>query len=647
MHANFVTQDPRPVESVSTYEGLRFMAGRLWAYPFSLAVVILVSVGAAVSELISVGLVLPFLEAIRGTGSSSPILDGTPAAMFQAVFEGMSAGETVRAVAVGLVVAQGAKSLFTYLNVRLAYKLQVRIEMDLRLRVFDELSAAGLGFIHREQIASLFTILNNFTGNAAGIARAMIGVVAPLVTLGLLVSFLLALSWQLAVLGLGLAGGVMAFIGAFNQEVRRRGSRFSQAAVRLNHLAFESLSAVRLVRQFAREEHARERFERGVDDARERSYARGSLLALVGPLYIAASVLVLGVLLVVATFVLDQGDPGWVELIAIFMVVMFRLLGPSSNLTSTRAAVASQLPALASVIEFLRRRDKEVLPDGEGEFAGLRDGVRLEGVSFRYAAGEPLVLEDVSIAIPKGKATAIVGASGSGKTTLVSLLTRLYDPTAGRILVDGTDLRGLRSRTWRRRIGVVSQDTFLYNDTVRNNIRFGRLDATDAEIEEAAERANAHGFITELTDGYDTMVGDRGVRLSGGQAQRVAIARAILVDPDLLILDEATSSLDAESEQLVQEAIDRLSEQRTVLAVAHRLATVRNADNIIVLEGGRVVEQGTHDELIAKRGRYAQYVRLQDLGTNGGGRAAPEPTERPETLARQASHDPTSRESRT
>ena len=209
--------------------------------------------------------------------------------------------------------------------------------------------------------------------------------------------------------------------------------------------------------------------------------------------------------------------------------------------------------------------------------------------------------------------TAIVGGSGSGKSTLISLLARLYDPTEGNIIVDGMDLKEYKSSTWRGRMGVVSQDTFLFNDTLGSNIRFGKLDANDREIEAAAHKANAHDFTLEMPDGYETILGDRGIRLSGGQAQRVAIARAILVDPEVLMLDEATSSLDTEAEQLVQGAIDRVAGQRTVVVVAHRLSTIRDADNIIVLEHGELVEQGRHEELIAKRGRYWHYVQLQNL----------------------------------
>ncbi|MFA5862164.1 MAG: ATP-binding cassette domain-containing protein, partial [Candidatus Thermoplasmatota archaeon] len=223
------------------------------------------------------------------------------------------------------------------------------------------------------------------------------------------------------------------------------------------------------------------------------------------------------------------------------------------------------------------------------------------------------VLRDVSFEIPRGGMVALVGASGSGKSTSVQLVARLADPTLGSIRVDGVDLRDLRVTTWRRRLAVVSQDTFLFNTSVRENIRFGRLDATDQDIEEAAKLAEAHEFISNLEQGYDTPVGDRGVRLSGGQAQRLAIARALLADPELLILDEATSALDTATERSVQRAIERASRDRTVLAIAHRLSTVRHADEIIVLEKGVIVERGTHADLMARRGQYFSYVQMQDL----------------------------------
>jgi subfamily B ATP-binding cassette protein MsbA len=243
----------------------------------------------------------------------------------------------------------------------------------------------------------------------------------------------------------------------------------------------------------------------------------------------------------------------------------------------------------------------------------VRESVAFEDVSFRY--GDEFVLNDVDLKVPRGTRLAIVGGSGAGKTTLVNLIPRFYDPTAGMVTVDGYDLRHVTQESLRRQIGLVTQETFLFNDTVASNIAYGKPDASRAEIVAAARRAHAHEFVEQLAQGYDTLIGDNGVRLSGGQRQRLAIARALLKDPPILILDEATSALDSESERLVQEAMEELMVGRTVFVIAHRLSTVQRADRIIVLDGGRIVESGTHAELLQRGGIYRRLYDLQFADT--------------------------------
>jgi ABC-type multidrug transport system fused ATPase/permease subunit len=569
--------------------------------------------GVALADLLSVALLVPFVESLRGDAPSS-LLSGTPIAFVDQYFDGMGTGAKIRAVALALFVSQLAKSILSYSGRRMVLRLDIKTQRYLRMSVFDDLLSAGLGYIHREKIANLFTILNQYTGHTVTVLQLVVKSVPSAITAVLYIAVLLTISWPLTVIAIVMAGLTTFSLGGLSVRMKRYGARRNQASVRLNHIGFESLSAMRLIRLFARERYTRDRFEDGLRDLQRQLYDMGKADALVGPLYQLTTVSALAIILVVATFVLQTESRVLVEVILIFMVILFRLAGPMNGLNHTRLQMAGNIPAVHALIEFLERRDKERLTDGDRIFNRLEEGIRVESVSFRYASKGVDVLSDLSFEIPRGKTTAIVGASGSGKSTLTSLLSRLYDPTQGRILVDGHDLRQFKQRTWRSQVGVVSQDTFMFNDTVEYNIRFGKLDATPEEIREAARPANADVFIEEMPDGYETVLGDRGVRLSGGQAQRVSIARAILADPELLVLDEATSSLDTESERLVQEAIDLLSKDRTVLVVAHRLSTIRDADNIVVLENGRLVEQGTHEDLIARQGRYWHYVRLQDLG---------------------------------
>jgi subfamily B ATP-binding cassette protein MsbA len=298
------------------------------------------------------------------------------------------------------------------------------------------------------------------------------------------------------------------------------------------------------------------------------------------------------------------------SLLITFLILVMRMLQPLKQLSQVPTTAQQSLAAAERIFEVIDSPTEQSLDRGTITSVTFHRAIEFEDVSFAYT-GEP-VLADVSLVAPKGEVIALVGASGAGKSTLVDLIPRFYEPTAGRILLDGVDTREIALPALRSLIGIVSQDTVLFNDTVRNNLAYGAAGKyTTAELEAATRAANAHRFIAELPEGYDTVLGERGTRLSGGQRQRLAIARALLVDPPILILDEATSALDTESERLVQEAIDRLLEGRTVFVIAHRLSTIAHADQILVLDRGRVVEHGTHGALLARRGHYHRLHALQ------------------------------------
>jgi ATP-binding cassette subfamily B protein/subfamily B ATP-binding cassette protein MsbA len=306
---------------------------------------------------------------------------------------------------------------------------------------------------------------------------------------------------------------------------------------------------------------------------------------------------------------------------ALVIPALFTFIGALNRLSSQLNSFARILNLLAEnsgridrLNEILSTEDKEWTRFRGKPMEGLTDKIQFEQVTLRYYPDQAPALQNINFEMPKGTVTALVGGSGAGKSSIADLLTGLYEPSEGRITVDGVDLREYNMESWRQKMGVVSQDTFIFNQPIFENIRYGKPEATETEVMEAAKDAQAHEFITALPEGYDTVVGERGYRLSGGQRQRIALARAILKQPEVLILDEATSALDSYSERLVQQALAMFQQDRTVLVVAHRLSTITGADRILVLEQGEIVERGTHQELLNRGERYANYWQLQAQG---------------------------------
>ncbi len=519
---------------------------------------------------------------------------------------------------VGLIVLVFLlKNLFGYLDPYLVNWLEQRCLFDLRQDLCRVLQQQPLGWISRQKSGELISRVVNDVNMLRG---AIIGATATIVREGLMIliflGFLLVLNWRLALAAL--------FVVPVNAWLMRRLGKLLQRdstriQVRMGEMAGhlqETISGARVVKAFGREEAEIARFRRFNWDY-FRSYVRlRALGALNAPLSEMLSTLAVVFIVAYGGSHVLAGRMGASQLI-LFLVAAISLVGPLRKVSELNQMLQDGYMAGRRVFSLLDEVGEAQLLAGGAAPGPLTQAIRFAGVGFAYEPGRP-VLAGIDLELRRGEVVALVGPSGSGKSTLADLLARLREPSDGVITMDGRDIREFSLRGWRAKLGIVTQDVLLFNDSIRGNIAYGRPEASQAEIEAAARAARAHDFILAAARGYDTVIGERGLQLSGGERQRLAIARAILRDPEILIFDEATSALDNESERLVQEAIERLMAGRTTLVIAHRLSTVQGAHRIVTLAEGRIVEQGRHAELLAAGGLYKQLYELQFTGGPGG-----------------------------
>lgn len=527
-------------------------------------------------------------------------------------------GVTVRLVAL-LWATLLCKNALAYLSALLSVRVQEGLVRDLRGALFSHLLRLDLGWLERtrggQMIARVMQDADQTKGVvSAGLASFFQNAVLILTTLLVLAQ----LSPRLTLLTLAVAPVLLVGIRALLRRLRRHARARAEEAGEMTALLAERLGAVKLIRTSGAEDREAARFRDQADRYRRSVVRTQRFATLTSPVSELFGGLLLVLLIAAGATASFRGGQLAPEGLLVFIVAALRIMAPLKAITQFPGQMAQALASAERVFDILGQPAAELEPEGL-EPARFAREIRFDDVGFRYAADSAPVLEAISFTITRGQTVALVGPSGAGKTTMAELLPRLREPTTGRILLDDAPLPTLRRSSVRALMAVVSQETVLFNETVAANIGYGRPGASPAEIEAAARAANAHEFITGLASGYETRLGERGTRLSGGQRQRIALARAILRDPPILILDEATSALDSESERLVQDAILRLMEGRTVLVIAHRLATVRHADLILVVEGGRIVERGTHDTLLAAGGVY------QRLATGQFGAATPAP----------------------
>ncbi|MBW4443624.1 MAG: ABC transporter ATP-binding protein/permease [Plectolyngbya sp. WJT66-NPBG17] len=599
----------RTFKATQFWQENAFILREFKAFPKIAIAAILFAIGSAAFEGFGFGFLLAFLQSLV-----SPELEPfkTGINWFDFWILGIDRGATERLLRVsGLILLSAwVRAAFNYLTLVYTELTQQTLVDRLRKQVFEQLQSVNLSYFAQISSGELVNTLTSEISklNLAFAIAAFI--ITKLLALILYSVLLFTISWQLTIISLALFGLIAIVLSRLNDRVRAKSVAVSEANGRFTSRALEFISGIRTVQAFATQKYERKRFYHASSEVVQTGMRATRESAIVRPLAegLATTVLILMIILAITVFV-QNGMLQTASLLT-FLFILFRLVPAIHEVNGSRVQLIAATGSIRNLGELLRQDNKPYLQDGDRNFEKLKHAIEFCAVDFGYDPNQP-VLKEISLYIPKGKTTAIVGGSGAGKTTLVDLIPRFYDPTFGRLLLDGQDARSFVIESLRKKMAIVSQDTFIFNTSVRENIAYGVDHVTDQQIWQAAEQANALTFILDLPEQFETVLGDRGVRLSGGQRQRLAIARALLRDPEILILDEATSALDSESERLIQQSLERLSQGRTVITIAHRLSTIVRADQVVVMEQGRIVEQGSYEALLEQQGRLWHYHRIQ------------------------------------
>lgn len=562
---------------------------------------------------VSIAMFVPVVDKVFNNGKIVfPV--GLPSGMERLIslINSMSQMELLRIIILIMPVLFLLKGLFNFLYSYYMSDIGQLCVRDIRNRLYEKIQGLSLEYFIKKRTGEL---ISRITNDVKLVENALSYGTTDLVYQSFLVvvfSFtIFYIHWRLALVSLLLLPMVALPIIKVGRVLRKISRRSQDKMADINSLLVETISGARIVKAFCMEDHEIEKFR-----SQNQGYYKLSMKSIKRTLLLSPATELIGVIfgVFILAWVGKDVISGKISfgVFGLFLGSLFSLIRPLKKLSQVSTLNQQALVASSRVYDVLDTVSTVAEGPQAPLLAVIKHKIVYEGVNFSY--GSQPVLEDINIEIKKGEVLAIVGKSGVGKSTLVDLLPRFYDPGRGRILIDGVDIRGVSLRSLRGQMGIVTQETILFNDTIRENIAYGRKDAKDAQIMEAAKKAHAHEFIESLPDAYDTLIGDRGAKLSGGEKQRLCIARALLKDPPILILDEATSQLDSTSERIVQEALDTLIAGRTVFIIAHRLSTVRSADRIIVLDAGRIVEQGSHEELLGQNGLYKQLYSLQEIG---------------------------------
>lgn len=592
--------------------------GYLKKHPGKIALYFLCTILATLFGVISIGMLIPFFGLIFETGQTggdviktnvlgSYINDNLVLLINE---KGKVAGLT--AICILIIVATILKNSFLYLSNRISVPLRSLIVTQLRGELYDKILRLPVGYFTEKRKGD---IISRMTNDIAEIENSVVGtfdgmIKDPLTVLGYLI-FLVIISPQLSLFLLVLLPVTGVLIGRISRSLKRQSQ---DAALKLGEglsILDETLSGLRVIKAFLVEKLLSSRFHKVNNELFHIRKKMGARRDLAGPMSEVLGVIVLSIILYFGgRLVLENNGLEAKELIA-YIASFAMLINPAKNISASFFNIRRGAAALDRVEEILNAPIVvDDNPNGK-KLKSFDDKIEFRNVTFAYS--DAVILDNINLIIEKGKTVALVGSSGAGKSTLADLVPRFHDVTSGEVLIDGINIKDYSLHSVRSQMSIVTQEPILFNDTIANNIRLGKEAATEEEIVDAAKVANAHHFITQKEEGYNTNIGDRGSKLSGGERQRLTIARAVVKNPPILILDEATSSLDTESERLVQDAINNMMQNRTSIVIAHRLSTIRHAHEIIVLQKGKIVERGTHDQLIEQNGFYKKLVEMQEL----------------------------------
>ena len=519
--------------------------------------------------------------------------------------------EVLDGLAWDLIIIIGLQAAFAVTHNYIFGFVGHRMTTDFRIEFFSHIQSLSLRFFQERRVGE---ILSRMSNDISVIQNALVTIPVALlrqsITLLGALAIILYLNWKLTGLILLILPPLMIFARVFGRRLKVFSEKLQDQVAQAVVVLEEVMSSIKIVKSFTREPYERNRFQEKIETAFERAVDKLKISAFFGPFILGLTFLVSALLIWYGGYQVMQGATTPGELAAFFLYALI-IAGPIGTFVRLYTQIQEARGAIQRVYEILDTEPIVQNPENPVSLENITGSIQFDNVSFGYQ--DTGVIHDVSFDVLPGQTVALVGPSGAGKSTIIKLLLRFFDPNSGTIRLDGHDIRTLDRKSFLNQIGLVPQETLLFGGTVRENILYGKLDATEAELEEAAQKANAHEFITNMEKGYDTIVGEKGTKLSGGERQRIAIARAILKDPKILVLDEATSSLDNRSESLIQEGLETLMAHRTTFIVAHRLSTIHKADQIIVLDKGCIVETGQHENLMNNKGLYHTLYTMKML----------------------------------